>query len=226
MGCRFALEALDERSHLTPDDTGSGPVGGDNITESWVERVEVFALSGNDAHAVAFKRLGDAVALEIVRGMAADVSRFLTDLRNGDIVVVNDHLDIEILRYSKTRSFSVVTLLLGSIGTQTEDCLLPVRQGDAVDQGPHVAETPRREANTWSETQLGVAGKLGLRLAVVKQLLHGKVTVQGGDEVLGCDTVASLVEQNVDILFVLWVAGEEREEDDYLGNSVKWTTEY
>ena len=54
------------------------------MTEASPELINILALDGDDLQAVAGKRLGQVVALEVLRRVAS----------NGDVVVVNDELDI------------------------------------------------------------------------------------------------------------------------------------
>ena len=52
-----------------------------------------------------------------------------------------------------------------------------------------MTKTSGRELHTGREAELGVAREFGVRLAVVEEVLPGKVAFKGGDEVLGRDTV-------------------------------------
>lgn len=109
------------------------------------------------------KGLGEVVSLEVFRGVTG----------NGDVIVVDEDFDVEVLSDCQPGSLSVVTLLLRSIGTQAEDDLVTVGKGDAVDQGPHVSKTSGGEFNSRGQTQLGVTRKLGVGSTVVEKVLGG-----------------------------------------------------
>ena len=75
---------------------------GDNRAETGPKRVQVLAVHGDHLEAVARKRLLEVVALEVLGGVAGD----------GDVIVVNDELDVQALRNSQTGGLGVVALLL------------------------------------------------------------------------------------------------------------------
>ena len=55
---------------------------------------------------------------------------------DGYVIVIDDELDVQALRNRKSRSFGVVAFLLRTIRAETEDSLITVGEGDAVDQCP------------------------------------------------------------------------------------------
>ena len=75
---------------------------GDNRAETGPKRVQVFAVHGDHLEAVARKRLFEVVALKVLGGVAGD----------GDVIVVNDELDVQALRNGQTGGLRVVALLL------------------------------------------------------------------------------------------------------------------
>ena len=107
------------------DDSGWSVVG-DDATDCAPESINIFALYGEDLEAVTLEGLADFVALEILGGMTS----------NGYVVIVDKELYVEALRDSETSSFCVVSFLLRTIRTQTEDGLVLVRYGDTVDERP------------------------------------------------------------------------------------------
>jgi len=136
-------------------------------------------LDSHDFETVTLKSLGEIVSLEVFRRVTGD----------GDVVVVNEDFDIEILSDREPSGFRVVTLLLRSVRTQAEDDLVTVGQGDAVNHRPHVSKTARGEFDSGSQTQLGVTGKLGIGGAVVEKVCGGNGTLEGGEQVLGSNAM-------------------------------------
>ncbi len=103
-----------------------------------VEIVEILAVALDHGQTVAGKGLGHREALDVVAGVAGD----------GDIVVIDDEFDLESVGDGDAGGLGVVALLLGAVGTETEDRRVGVRHGDAVDVRPHVAEPARAESPT------------------------------------------------------------------------------
>lgn len=64
---------------------------------------------------------------------------------DSDVIVINDELDVQTLRNRKSGSFGVIAFLLRTIRAETEDGLITVGEGYAVDQCP-VFE---REFDSW-----------------------------------------------------------------------------
>lgn len=143
--------------------------------------------------------------------------------RNGDVVVIEEELDVQALGDSETGSLSVVTLLLRAVRAEEDDRLALVSKGNTVDHGPGVTETARGELDTRSKAKLRVAWELGVGISVREQVLKVQVTVKGREQVLGGDTVTSLVKEGV-VDFVAGGAGQEGQEDGDLRDSVKGTT--
>jgi hypothetical protein len=79
--------------------------------------------------------------------------------RNGDIVVVNQQLHIDVVGHGETGRFSIVAFLLGTVGTEAENGFARVCQGHTVDVGPHVTQTTGAELNPGSQAQFGVSGQ-------------------------------------------------------------------
>lgn len=163
-----------------PTRTGSGAIMVDDGCKCTPEGVDVFTLYSEDLETMSLERLLQFVSLEIIGGMACD----------GDVVVINQELNVQALRNGKTSSLCIVTLLLRTIGTETKDDFIPVGEGDTVYVWPHVAKTTRRELDAWSEAEFGVAGELGVCLTVMQEVFWGNVAFHGRQEVLCCDTVA------------------------------------
>jgi hypothetical protein len=80
--------------------------------------------------------------------------------RNGDIVVVNQQLHIDVVSHRKPGRFSIIAFLLGAIGPQAEHGFARVSQGHTIDVGPHVTKPTGAELNPGSQAQFGVAGEL------------------------------------------------------------------
>lgn len=151
----------------------------ENLAHSTPQGLEVLALYGDDLEAVARKRLGDIVSLEVLRGMS----------RDGHIVVINEELDVEVLRDGKARSLCVVSFLLRSVRAEHEDRLVLVSHRDTVDPWPDVPETSGGELDSGGQPQFGVAWELRVGFAIVQKVLGGDVTLDSRHQVLGGDTV-------------------------------------
>ena len=79
---------------------------------------------------------------------------------------------------------------MGTVGAQHEHGLIPIGEGNTVDPGPDMAKTAGRELHTRGEAEFGVARKLGVGLAVVKEVLIGNMPLHRGNKVLGRNTVS------------------------------------
>lgn len=62
---------------------------------------------------------------------------------DGDVIVVDDDLYVQLLGNSEAGSLGVVALLLRAIGAEAKDYFVSVCHGDAVHHCPHVAEAAR-----------------------------------------------------------------------------------
>ena len=151
----------------------------DGLGDGAPELVDVLALDGEDLEAVALESLRELEALEVLGGMA----------RDGDVVVVDEELDVQVLCDGEAGGLGVVALLLGAVGAEAEDGLVAVGEGDAVDEGPDVAEAAGGELDARGEAELGVTWKLRVGGAVVEEVFGGDVALEGGEEVLGRDAV-------------------------------------
>jgi hypothetical protein len=130
--------------------------------------------------------LADLVTLEVLRGMTGD----------GDIIIIDEELDVQALSDSQTSSLSIISFLLRTIGSQTEDSLVRVSHGDTVDHGPHVSQASRRELDTRGHAKFGVPGEVGVGLSVMEELLGRKRSFQSGKNVLSGDTMTGFVEED------------------------------
>lgn len=74
----------------------------DDSADGTPQGVYIFSLNSDYLQSMSFKGLGQVVTLEIFRRMS----------RNGNVVVINEQLDIESLSDSKTGGFRVVAFLL------------------------------------------------------------------------------------------------------------------
>lgn len=74
---------------------------GEDLAETSPKGVKVLALDGDNLQPVARKGLREVVALHVLGRVAG----------NGNIVVIDDKLDVEVLRDSQTGGLRVVTFL-------------------------------------------------------------------------------------------------------------------
>lgn len=151
-----------------------------DLTESTPQCLEVFTLHGDDLQAMTGKGFRNIITLEVFTGVAG----------NSDVIVINYQLYVEVLSNSESGCLSVVTLLLGAVGTQDENSLVPIGECDTVDPGPDVPKTARREPNTRRETEFRVSWEFRVRFTIVEQMFEGDVSFDGGDEVLSSNTMA------------------------------------
>jgi hypothetical protein len=151
----------------------------DNLDETSPESIDVLSLNCHDFEAVTLKSLGEIISLEVFRRVAC----------NSDVIVIDEDFDVEVLSDSQPSSLCVVALLLRSIRTQTEDGLFTVSKGDAINHGPHVSKTSGGEFDSGSQTQFWVTGKFRVGSAVVKKVFWGNSSLEGGEQVLGSDTM-------------------------------------
>ena len=79
--------------------------------------------------------------------------------------------------------------LLGAVGAEHEHGLVLIGQRDAVHERPDVSEAAGRELHTGREAELGVAGELRVRGAVVEEVLERNMPFNCRDQILGRDTV-------------------------------------
>ena len=143
----------------------------DNLGQTSPEGIDVLSLDSYDFETMTLQGLGEIVSFEIIRGVTG----------NGNVIVVDEEFDVEVLSDCKPSSFCVVTLLLRSIRTQAEDGLVTVGQSDAIDHGPHVSKTSGGEFDPGSQTQLGVTGKFRVGSAVVEKVLGSNGALKGGE---------------------------------------------
>ena len=128
-------------------------------------------MDSYDLEAVTLEGLGEIVSFEVVGRVTGD----------GNVVVVDDEFDVEVLSDCQPSGLCVVTLLLRSVGTQAEDDFVTVGQGNTVNHGPHVSKTSGGEFDPGSQTQLGVTGKLGISSAVVEKVIGGNGPLESGE---------------------------------------------
>lgn len=126
--------------------TGSGAIIIDDGCDRTPKCIDVLTLDSDDLETMSLKGLLQVVSLEVVGGMT----------RNSDVIIINQELDVQALSNSETSSLRVVTLLLRTIRTKTEDDFVSVGEGDTVDMWPHVTETTRRELDTGCQAKFRV----------------------------------------------------------------------
>lgn len=153
---------------------------GDDARNRTPQGVDVLALDLDDLEPVTLERLLQLVAFEVLGGVA----------RDGDIVIVyrdskvdllswldstikkpertDQELDVEILRDRQPCSLRVVTLLLRPIRSEAEHRLVPVSQGNSVDERPHVAQAAGGELDARGQAEFRVAGQLRVGFTVVE----------------------------------------------------------
>jgi hypothetical protein len=140
----------------------------DHFCKCSPKSIDIFTLDSDHLEAMAEKGLLHLIAFQIVGWVPSD----------GDVVVVDDDLHVKILCNRESSRLCVVAFLLRAIGTKTEDGLVAVGKCDTIDQGPHMSEAPRREFDTWRETELRVARELRVGCAILQEVIYREVTFQ------------------------------------------------
>lgn len=97
-----------------------------------------------------FEGLGDAEPGEIVGGMTGD----------GDIVVIDEEFNVEVLGDGKAGGFGIVAFLLGAVRPETADNFGGVGDRHPVHVRPHMAQTTGTELNTGVSPSSGWPGSL------------------------------------------------------------------
>ena len=146
----------------------------------------IFAVTDVDLQAVAFECFGNVEARQVVRWMTGD----------GDIVVVNQQLDIQILSNGQSSGFCVVAFHLRSVRSQHEHDFVRVGDRHTVDVWPHVTESTRAELNTGREAFFGVSRQMRQIFAVVEQSFDIHIAFQHCHQVLSGNAVASFVKED------------------------------
>lgn len=144
------------------------------------ESIDIFTLDSDHLKTVALECLLQLIAFQIFGWVASD----------GDIIVIYDDLHVQVLCNRESSRLSIVAFLLRAIGAKTEDILVAIGKGDAIDQGPHMSEAPGRELDPRRETELGVTWELRVGCAIFQEMFRGDVAFQCREEVLCGDTVA------------------------------------
>ena len=113
--------------------------------------------------------------------------------RDGDVVVIHQDLDVQLLRHGQARRFGVIAFHLAAIRPQHHHGLARVRHRDPIAEGPHVSEAPGTELHPRRHSLLRMAGQPGVELAIVQQAFSGHVPVEYGQQVLSRHPMAGLV---------------------------------
>lgn len=203
-----AFEGFDAGGHFAFVDEGDGAFAVDGAADADEEAVEVFALADIDGEAVAFEGFGDAVAGEVIAGVAGD----------GDIIVIDEEFDVEILGDGHACGLGVVAFHFGAVGAEEEYGFFRVGEGDAVGVGPHVAEASGGEFDAGEHVAFGVAGDVGEGFTVVEKFFEGDIAIESGEEVLGGDAVAGFIEEDGEDGVA---AGGECAEDEDFGDGIE-----
>lgn len=98
----------------------------DRRGNSTPKTVNVFPLSDDNLQAVSFQGPANVKALHIVGRVTGD----------GDVVIVNEKLDIDILGDGETSCLCIVTLLLRAIRPKAENDLVPIGKRNAINERP------------------------------------------------------------------------------------------
>ena len=178
-----AFGADDARGHGPLDDQGVRPLLGERAAEVDVQRVEILAHGRFGLQAVAGQCPGQVVAGHVLLRVA----------RDRDIVVIDEHLDVELLADREARGLGVVAFHLAAVGAQQHDRFAGVRHGDAIAECPEVAEAAGGEFDAGRQSFFRMAGQAAVELAVVQQPFRRHRAVQHAQQILRRDAMARLI---------------------------------
>ena len=91
--------------------TATGPGGVDGLADVGIQPIQVFPIPFQHGQAVTFQGFLHAEAAQILGRMTG----------NGDIVVIDQQLHIDVVRHRQPGRLGIVTFLLGTVRPQTEN---------------------------------------------------------------------------------------------------------
>lgn len=121
-----ALKAFNSRAHHTLSDESGRAIMIDDRAETAPEGIEILAFCVKDFETMAFQGLTNVVTLEVVTGVTG----------NGDVIVIDQQFDIQLLSDGESSCFSIIPLLLRAVRAQAKDGLVSVGERNTVDKGP------------------------------------------------------------------------------------------
>ena len=180
---RRSLGAFDAGRHLALDDQCVRAVVREDAAQVDVQLIQILAHHGVDGQSVAGERAREVVADHVLLRMAGD----------GDVVVIDEHLEIELLAHAKPRGFGVVPFHLRAVRTEHHDRLARIGHRHAIAERPHVPEPAGTEFDARRELFLRMSRQSLVVLAIVQQLLGGHRAVEYAEQILRRDAMPGLV---------------------------------
>ena len=153
---------------------------GDYFDKCPPESIDIFTVDSDHLETVAGECLLQVIALQIIGWVSGD----------GDVIVIDDDLYVQVLCSGQSSRLGVVTFLLRAIGAKTVDGLVAIGKRDTIDQGPQMPETAGREFDARGESELRVTGKFRVGRAILQEVFCGEVALQRCEEILCRDAMA------------------------------------
>jgi hypothetical protein len=120
------LHAFDARCHRALDDQRVRIIVAKHTAKIDVQRVKVLAHRRLGGKAIARKCAAQVIADHVLLRMAG----------NGHVIVIDHHLDIEVLAQHQTSGLRVVPFHLAAIGAKQNDGLSRICEGDSITESP------------------------------------------------------------------------------------------
>ena len=203
-----AFDTGNARGHGALVDDRDRPGGLDRLHHAREEAIEILAIARVHGEPVTRQGFAHVVARKVLRGVAG----------NGDVIVVHHDLDVDLLGNGQAGGFGVVAFLLRTVRAEHEHDHVRVGQGNAVHEGPHVAEASGGELDAEFRFDFRMAIEPFARRAVLEQFLEGHFAVERGHGVLDGDAVAAFIE--VDRIDLLVALHEAVGNEDFRNNAV------
>mmetsp|Transcript_31589 Transcript_31589/g.61635 ORF Transcript_31589/g.61635 Transcript_31589/m.61635 type:complete len:493 (-) Transcript_31589:378-1856(-) len=152
-----ALHTINSWHHLPLDHHCRRPFCHHHPSDGSVQGVQVFTVALGNPQPVPSQGVLNAVALHVGGRVAC----------NGDVVVIDQKFDIQVLCHCQTSCLRIVPLHLTAITAKDYADLARVGHSNTVDIGPHVPKPSRTKLHARSQPKFRMAGQFGVTLAVV-----------------------------------------------------------
>jgi len=141
------FDAFYLRSHFAVVDKGDRAGGCQSFLNSFKKRVDVFPASGIDGEAMAHQRFFDVITFHVLAGMTGD----------GDIVVVDEELDVQLLRDGISGGFGIGAFLLRAVTAEQNHHSVRMSGRYPVDMTPQMPEPAGTEKDSGCIVPFGMS---------------------------------------------------------------------